>query len=321
MPPPPGDWSPQLENAAAELTSNEDAWPGGIVPVLKGWIDLFEETAQAGRVFVEGDDFDDYPSLWDRSAQSPEPAWTPVDVVRVQPYAVDLDEQLMDLQELILEGILQVGDLAEVGDVQVAAEAHDDDAEESSDPVAELVNNLHRLRRTPLGGPWWEVPTAEPWLKRSGDGWILHPTFEAFCSLASERANALAPPILTRTYELVIEPASPDTWITGSSSRVRAGVRTNREGIFHEASTLGSGMKSWFGYTIRQVTLDLPRTSSRNDGVRFVLMDEPELHLHPNGQRELADWLGSQRPRGGRAPSCHHHRDPLAGILGSSRGT
>lgn len=145
-----------------------------------------------------------------------------------------------------------------------------------------------------------ELIVGEGWLERDGDWVRVHPEVVEACRIIGEEATRLAPPFVRDRYRIEVVPVSPIEWrrVGGRISvRLVPHVAGHDQGFDLEVASTGAA--TWAGYavaeTIRRATQR--RTESSEDRVAaaaptIFLIDEPERHLHPLAQEEVAIWLG-----------------------------
>ena len=168
--------------------------------------------------------------------------------------------------------------------------------------------------------------SADPWLtENEGGGAIVSEAVEGICSSLSEHATAIAPPFVTRDYDIRVEPLASVHWHRYRERRVRLAVSLRGNDQDFDLRVAGSGLAVWAGFAIeeamREVDLELdselralpvfptevdPRDDlERAPGVEpplgertcLYVLDEPERHLHPHAQEQAARWLAGRIDR------------------------
>lgn len=129
-----------------------------------------------------------------------------------------------------------------------------------------------------------------------------------------QRANAVAPRFLQERGSIRITAHTP------TSSGVRPGVAIRfqlaDEGSEVDYRHLGAGLRRWLGASVQVACTELGRRSGRlrrtvERRLRIVpevvlLVDEPELHLHPDAQRDIAEWLVQRHREGALVLAASH---------------
>jgi len=110
----------------------------------------------------------------------------------------------------------------------------------------------------------------------------------------SERCQALTPGFLRREGEIQFRLREPTQWSAGLSP-IEAGFKFRSTGEFVQHELVGSGMARWIAL-IAALTCALDQAARPGHGLVVepkvvLLVDEPELHLHPSAQRNVGEWL------------------------------
>ena len=146
---------------------------------------------------------------------------------------------------------------------------------------------------------------ADPWLERDGDAVSLHPLVLESCADLSTRATELAPPFITRDYEIVIHPHTPDEWRRlGHRASVRLRPLRAPDETF-DLAVASTGIATWVGYAIAEA-IRLYEEADIAHRTTLFLLGEPERHLHPVAQGEIADWITERAASGAHVVVATH---------------
>ena len=162
---------------------------------------------------------------------------------------------------------------------------------------------------------------ARSYLQQEGDdGWLVEESSGSGtyrisdrvmlrCDQLSERATALAPPFVRDKYKIYVVPNPPNTWHRRGRISIELSRRSNEAGVF-DLSRASAGVSLWVFFAIRKAMRELESAHSANKpletgmaatgsaSVDLYLIDEPEQHLHPLAQSEMAKWLIEEATEG-----------------------
>jgi len=109
-------------------------------------------------------------------------------------------------------------------------------------------------------------------------------------------------------YEIVIRPLLGSERFAGRKVQVALRDRTS-DRVF-DLSLAGSGTKTWTQYSIHEAMRRLEQTgATATEGSRrttIYVLDEPERHLHPTAQEEVARWIADRVRDGAGAIIATH---------------
>ena len=176
--------------------------------------------------------------------------------------------------------------------------------------LAPMSPGLAKVGGSP-DNPWWEqiIPTG---------GVDVRQTVRACCVLLANRANELLPDFFQEHGEIVVLPPSIREWTTVSQSHIR--IYLDQDGSRIPLESVGSGIRRWLIAVVDWAYQDLlsanleeiSRFSGGNTPIHervefvgklsecaptidvrtgFLIVDEPELHLDPRAQLQVAKWL------------------------------
>jgi energy-coupling factor transporter ATP-binding protein EcfA2 len=152
----------------------------------------------------------------------------------------------------------------------------------------------------------------DKWLTAGTDGGGPHPVIVAMCAELSELATRIAPEFVVRGHDVIVEALPPSQWAPNHGRRIRV-ARRNKETLEdYDISVVGSGVGMWITISVLEAMerlsrgtdepaeggVPLPETGDEEEfrllrapKMRLYLIDEPERHLHPVAQREVAEWI------------------------------
>ena len=179
------------------------------------------------------------------------------------------------------------------------------------------LNIVHTGLLRPLSGP---NGGSDPWLEQlnPAGGVRTRQTVEACCKLLERRANELLPDFLREHGEIMVEPLPIGSWTL--SSRKRIGIRLGQDGSAISLEFVASGVRRWllavvdwaYQEILASTIAELAEATSEGWGVHeraeivgrlhecelvageqtgVLIVDEPELHLDPRTQLQVAEWL------------------------------
>ena len=117
-------------------------------------------------------------------------------------------------------------------------------------------------------------------------------------------ANEVAAPLVREAGELTLEIRSIRHWAGGQGSRMQMTLAQRHRDGATNLSELGAGLRLWSSVALLEATgaqgfqagtlsFDQPETFQRV----LLIVDEPERHLHPRAQAQLAMWLAEHTER------------------------
>ena len=176
--------------------------------------------------------------------------------------------------------------------------------------LAPMSPGLAKVGDSP-DNPWWEqiIPTG---------GVDVRQTVRACCVLLANRANELLPDFFQEHGEIVVLPPPIREWTTASQPHIR--IYLDQDGSRIPLESVGSGIRRWLIAVVDWAYQDLlsanleeiSRFSGGNTPIHervelvgklsectpttdvqtgFLIVDEPELHLDPRAQLQVAKWL------------------------------
>jgi energy-coupling factor transporter ATP-binding protein EcfA2 len=137
----------------------------------------------------------------------------------------------------------------------------------------------------------------EHWLERREDGWFrVHSDVASECARLSEASSELAPEFIRARYRIAVIANDPDQWRRAGRVSVLLVPHGGTSDEGYDLARSSSAMATWSGYAVAEVLRrayseleDRPGAASPLQTV--YLIDEPEQHLHPRAQEEVATWL------------------------------
>ena len=161
----------------------------------------------------------------------------------------------------------------------------------------------------------------DPWVERGeGNATTLRPIIGEACESLSARINELAPAFVSRSYEVSLRPLYPDQWRAYGGRRVAVTVRPRSRHGGLDLILASSGIVTWVSFAlseaIRLTEEELDRREAaagkgtRSTTTTVYVFDEPEAHLHPLAQEEVAN-LVAERVRAGAHVLLATHAIPF----------
>lgn len=92
-------------------------------------------------------------------------------------------------------------------------------------------------------------------------------------------------------------------------SKVQVALRSRRSARNFDLSVVGSGIRVWTQYSLQEAIRALRRARAEEaDSERrsIYVLDEPERHLHPSAQVDIARWLAERVHDGAQALIATH---------------
>lgn len=192
----------------------------------------------------------------------------------------------------------------------------------SPERLDDLARAIEDFVRSRLGGIRRDGNSRDPWLDEDDDGRVsVCDNVRSICASLGDHATTLAPPFVTRDYEIRVEPLAPSDWHVFQNRRVRLALSVDRSDETFALGVAGSGLAIWAAFAIEEAMrlvddeldaewgeirlvispgADPPsELASRveppvGEQSRLYVLDEPERHLHPKAQEQAARWLGSR---------------------------
>ncbi|MCL1598787.1 MAG: AAA family ATPase, partial [Actinomycetia bacterium] len=129
------------------------------------------------------------------------------------------------------------------------------------------------------------------WLGHTNAGTAIRQELLVSLSEVELLANQIAPPFVRTRGRIVLNVLPPATWAqTGRRISIRFATEGNR---LLELSDLGRGTQRWAAASIREalrVVSMRAGTEAKGTGPSLLLVDEPEMALHPDAQDQVAQW-------------------------------
>jgi hypothetical protein len=165
------------------------------------------------------------------------------------------------------------------------------------------------------------------WLRREGELVGVDPRVTSVCQQLGAEATRIAPPFIKDTYEIVVEPLLPTEWSTYGDGKLRLRLRHRTKGSLFDFPLVGSGLRAWSEYSLLEAmrtrtiwAIEVPavddhaiRPQSTDDQEGTVeasavvyIFDEPETHLHPVAQEQVASWIADRVREGAFALIATH---------------
>lgn len=168
----------------------------------------------------------------------------------------------------------------------------------------------------------------DTWLVDSDDGSFR--VVDAVLELVGEvedLANSLAPAFLLHDGVIRIQVTPPDRW-GADGARCAVGF-SERENDFLEVGLLGAGTRRWVAACVTEAARRAREAGPRGptsqpspgSGERLYLVDEPELHLHPLAQEDVATWLVDKAAEGDTVIVATHSPALLSAEIRDARLT
>lgn len=143
------------------------------------------------------------------------------------------------------------------------------------------------------------------WLFDGEDGWLVkdsenegkfdvNPCAKYACKRLESDANKLAPPLVSREYAIRVVINSPTEWNRRGRISVRLAQKSTPFSEF-DLSDAAAGIANWVCFALKKAM----RSQGTGSGMIY-LVDEPERHLHPLAQEEIARWIMEES----RADTC-----------------
>jgi hypothetical protein len=272
-------------------------------------IELLHHVAREGRVLVEPDGDDTWLTL--DLPEAGDAVW---------PFAV----MGPSLRDLILPGVVAAA--AEQADTSALAEAL----------VGDLIAHWFDVSSSPGVEDPTDLPPWHPWLEPDEfDKAHLALGARSAAKLLTNEVRRLLPNFVKHEGPFTIRMLEPPHWAGGR--HVVAGFEQNRR--FQRAELTGSGTRRWLALCMglanellkaRQIT-EIEEIRAWHSGLSehdlepptgrrpVLLIDEPELHLHPLAQRDAAAWMERRLLLGDvSAVIAATHSPTLLGATGSA---
>lgn len=134
------------------------------------------------------------------------------------------------------------------------------------------------------------------WLRHAPLGASLRPQLLELLRQIEHEANQIAPLFVRTQGRIVLNVLPPATWaVTGQKLSIRFVTGGN---LVLDLADLGRGVQRWAAASVRealrQVAADSEKEPTASDGPRrdvaLLLVDEPEMALHPEAQDQVAKW-------------------------------
>lgn len=177
-------------------------------------------------------------------------------------------------------------------------------------PVLDLSTGETEIERLRLRAE----PGPDGWLKREGDSDLVSPRVRDSCAELSAEATRVAPPFVSDRYQIVIRPLLGSERAGFAGRKVQVALRQRVGDRAFDLSLAGSGTQTWAQYSIREAMRRLGQTAAAaSEGTpkpTIYVLDEPERHLHPTAQEEVARWI-ADRARDGAGAIIATHAPPF----------
>ena len=136
--------------------------------------------------------------------------------------------------------------------------------------------------------------THDPWFEANSG--VVAGKIVALCREVSKTAQEIAPPFVTRDYLIELQPLQPAWWEVNEGHRLRLALIPHNSPKDDDLPTpagfavgaVGAGLRIWTVFAVYEA---LRRSEADPDRATLFLFDEPERHLHPNAQREAAEFV------------------------------
>jgi hypothetical protein len=154
------------------------------------------------------------------------------------------------------------------------------------------------------------------WLQREGDQESVHPKIRAACSQLAGEATRIAPALVANEYEIVVRPLLASERVAFERRKIQVALNSRQSGRLFDLSVVGSGIRTWTQYSLQEAMRTLRRAGEEVVGSErrsIYVLDEPERHLHPSAQVDIARWL-AERVRDGAQMLLATHALPFLDI-------
>lgn len=266
-------WRGRLREACERLARQRDLWDNGLVPFVDPVLDLDTEDAFFPFLRFGNDVRGNAHSLLNGYASFVR-ATTPSETT----------EFLSDIEEFVDQQYF-----------------HEDV------PITDFTTGETRVERLSLVGSATEFGG---WLEREGEADVIRASAREGCAELSAEATRIAPPFVRGRYEIVIRPLLGSERADFSGRKVQIALRERAGERMLDLSVAGSGTRTWAQYSIREAmrTLARARAPSGEEQPRMTIyvVDEPERHLHPTAQEEVAQWIADRVGDGAGAIIATH---------------
>jgi energy-coupling factor transporter ATP-binding protein EcfA2 len=161
---------------------------------------------------------------------------------------------------------------------------------------------------------------AERWLAREGDLVGIDERVVALCGELAAAATEIAPPFVNANYDILVQPLLPSDWPAYGGRKVRIALQQRSTGETFHIALVGSGLQTWAYYSLIEAMRTWPGEHTPPDpgdatstehpplvqAMEFYVFDEPERHLHPSAQRQVARWIADRVKDGANALIATH---------------
>ncbi|HET8742259.1 MAG TPA: AAA family ATPase [Gaiella sp.] len=127
------------------------------------------------------------------------------------------------------------------------------------------------------------------------------------CAQLSATATTIAPAFITDEYDIMVRPLLPSERVAFSGSKTQTALKAKRDGELFDLAVAGSGLRTW-ARSIREAMRILrpPPSNKEPERTTIYVLDEPERHLHPAAQEEVARWIAERVEAGAGAIIATH---------------
>lgn len=143
---------------------------------------------------------------------------------------------------------------------------------------------------------------------------MVSPRAREGCAELSGEATRIAPRFVSDRYEIVVSPLLGSQRENFAGRRVEVALRDRTGDRVFDLSLVGSGTQTWAQYSIqeamRRVEQGMATPSEGRSTPTIYVLDEPERHLHPTAQEEVARWI-TDRVRDGAGAIIATHAAPF----------
>lgn len=141
------------------------------------------------------------------------------------------------------------------------------------------------------------------WLTKAEEGWRFSDRALELVARLEREANELAPDFVAEQGRIRVTIVDPESW--GADRPYVAISMDLVEGRSAEFPMLGAGTRRWAGASVLEALRRLESEAGFGSLALFVV-DEPELHLHPSAQHDVAGWLAQRADEGHKVLTATH---------------
>ena len=155
----------------------------------------------------------------------------------------------------------------------------------------------------------FRIAGVDGWLRREGDMEGIDQRILNACAELSAEATGIAPTFITNDYDVVVRPLLPSERVAFNGSKTQVALKAKRDGELFDLAVAGTGLRTWARYSLREAIRILHRSHVKEgepERTTIYVLDEPERHLHPAAQEEVARWVSERVEAGAGAIIATH---------------